>query len=781
MLRLRSVLWVSLVLSGVFPISSARDVLAADNMKYCNAVQNGVGLIRYPLGTLGVSSTEAGEIADVMTLVPRVYPCLNSVTFRAEKDNWRASIGGDPSHLTVKYKADKPCGQSVAEITITPHVSAFRVTFPEDSQNKYLVLDFSKYRVDDWAELNKWTQRSVIRVDDRTIQATIGKPGKSGAYYTVKFSVPCTGFGTIDESGGVTDGADNITGTKLGMYVRFDSSPVTVAVAESFTSMDETQEFLASEFVDFDTAQQNCHKAWDAVLNRIDIEGSENSKRMAYTALYSMYVNIIDGSRGSCYSKYYPRPRSLSSSAYWQFIGGFQSCCWDNFRTGYPFLMLGYPEVMSDIVNTYLARYQRDGFINGNICLFSGPTGGHSSIRLCPVLVAEAYHSGIQAEYSKLYAAFKDNFNDDTYLPASFRKLGYLTQPATGGKACSETLEWTAGIHSMAMLAKANDDPERMREYLRLSKNYRNIWDSKNKVFRVKDADGAWGVIDNKSWTWNPNPQGLFEGTNTDWMFFVPHDPYGLINLPGQERLVERVVDYCLNDTWFNDYQYHYPYLLYYAGAANKGQKIIRDVWVPLFKEGVLYEGVKPKPPHNGWKTHYTSNAAWLLCSMLGLYPLSSPPGQYLISSPSIEKAIIHHGDSRITVQTENNTRENIYIRSIKVDGKAYPCYMIPAQRLISGTNIELEMGSDPIEGLGPLYISSSDGFIREVDLVSASDLKFVVESAIVDSTTKIYSRTKPKKVIINGREDNAWDYDEVKKTVTIKSVDTAAIEIFSQ
>jgi len=781
MLFLRSVLRALLVVGAVFSVSNAQVVFALDNTQYCNAVQNRVGLIRYPLGTIGVSSTDAGEIADVMTLVPRVYPCLDSVTFRAEKDDWRASVSGDPSMLTVKYEADKPSGESVAESTVTPHVSAFRVTFPEGTQNKYLVLDFSKYRVDDWAALNKWTQRSMTRIDDRTIQATIGEPGKSGAYYAIRFSAPCTGFGTVDASGAVTEGAGNVTGVKLGMYARFDASPVTAAIAQSFTSMDEAEEFLASEFVDFDTAQQSCREAWNKVLSRVEIEGSENSKRMAYSSLYTMYVNIIDGSKGSCYSKYYSRPRSLSSSAYWQFIGGFQSCCWDNFRTAYPFLMLGYPEVMSDIVNTYLARYQRDGFVNGNICLFSGPTGGHGNIRLCPVLIAEAYHSGIQADYSKLYAALKDNFNNEAYLPASFTKLGYVTQPATGGKACSETLEWTTGVHSMAMLAKANNDLEQMRTYLHLSKNYKNVWDGENKVFRVRNADGTWGAIDNKSWTWNPNPQGLFEGTNRDWMFFVPHDPYGLINLPGQEHLVDRVIDYCLNDTWFNDYQYHYPYLLYYAGAANKGQQIIRDVWVPLFKEGVLYEGVRPKPPHNGWKTHYTGNAAWLICSIIGLYPVSSPPGQYIISSPSIEKAVIHHGDKSITVQTKNNTGENIYIRSVKVDGKVYPCYMIPARRLISGAKIELEMGSDPALGLGNLYISSTDGFVQSAALVSDSRLTCVIEAAVIDATTKIYNRTKPAKVLVNGKEDESWDYDGVNKVITIHTTGVAEIDVFSR
>ena len=172
-----------------------------------------------------------------------------------------------------------------------------------------------------------------------------------------------------------------------------------------------------------------------------------------------------------------------------------------------------------------------------------------------------------------------------------------LSRPA-GGKACSETLEWATSMEAMALLAKANRDPAGLRRYERLSKVYTNVWDSTNQVFRLKNADGTWGPMNNTNWTWNPNPQGLFEGTTKDWMFSVPHDPYGLMNLPGQERLVERVVEYCLNDTWFNDYQYHYPYLLYYAGAPNEAQRILRQSWIPMFEAGVMYEGVRPKPPH---------------------------------------------------------------------------------------------------------------------------------------------------------------------------------------
>ena len=85
MLLIRSVLRALLVLCAVFFAGGSRIAFAPDNLKYCNAVQNKVGLIRYPLGMIGVWSTGDGEIADVMTLALRVYPCSNAVTFRAEK------------------------------------------------------------------------------------------------------------------------------------------------------------------------------------------------------------------------------------------------------------------------------------------------------------------------------------------------------------------------------------------------------------------------------------------------------------------------------------------------------------------------------------------------------------------------------------------------------------------------------------------------------------------------------------------------------------------------
>lgn len=748
---------------------------ASDNIGYCNAVQNKIGFIRYPLGTIGAWTTAAGDTADVITRAPRVYPCVNDVVTRGEKDDWRSSVSGDPSLLTIQYAKDKPSGAARVVMSVTPHVTVFKTTFPTNARKTYMVFDFRRATVDKWAALYSWTNRTVSRVDPRTFQATIGEPGKKGAFYEIHFSVPCTAWGTIDSSGRNTEGASSETDEGPIMYAQFDSSPVTVAVAESFTSLQKAGEFLDSEFTDFDAVHQKCRAAWNKVLDRVELEGSETSKRMAYTALYTMYANIINGSDGSRYASLYPRPLSVASSAYWEFIGGYHSCAWDNTRATYPFLLLAYPEVMTDVVNTYLARQKRDGYMGGDSCLFTGTRT--ANIRQTPVLVAQAYYSAVPADYPEIYEAMKKDFANDRFVEG-LRTKGYLTGPATGGWSCSRTLEFDTGFASLALLASAEKDQERAAEYLRLSKSYTNLWDSTNKAFRVKDPDGNWGPIENSKISWSPNPQGLFEGKTRDWQFAVPHDPYGMLSLPGQEGFVKRLTDYCLNDAWFNDYQEIYPYLLYYAGAPNKTQEIIRKSWVPLFDQGVMYEGVKAKAPHDGWQTHYTGVSGWLLCSMLGLYPSRAPSGQFIISSPSITRAVIHNGKASIRIVAKNNEGGNIYIRSIRVDGKIYPAYMIPAKRLAAGASIELEMGSDPTRGLGDLYIGSSDGFIQDAELPSSSRLNCTIEAPVGTAITKIHSRTKPAKIVVNGREDQTWEYAQASRTVTIHTMGTARIDV---
>ena len=65
------VLIVIFILFTTFLVN--RSALTQGSLQCCKAVQSKVGFIRYPLGTVGVWSTEFGEIAEVMTRLPRKF------------------------------------------------------------------------------------------------------------------------------------------------------------------------------------------------------------------------------------------------------------------------------------------------------------------------------------------------------------------------------------------------------------------------------------------------------------------------------------------------------------------------------------------------------------------------------------------------------------------------------------------------------------------------------------------------------------------------------------
>jgi hypothetical protein len=142
---------------------------------------------------------------------------------------------------------------------------------------------------------------------------------------------------------------------------------------------------------------------------------------------------------------------------------------------------------------------------------------------------------------------------------------------------------------------------------------------------------------------------------------------------------------------------------------------------------------------------------------------------------------VIHHSNKDIIVQTKNFSDENIYISSIKIDGKSYPSYMIPAKRLIKGIMIEIELNNDSTKGLGDLYVSSSDGYVLNAEVISKTHIKCTIEAAVEEAITKIYCSNEPIKVIANGKETNAWKYDQIEKTLIVQTEGTANLEVLSQ
>jgi putative alpha-1,2-mannosidase len=131
--------------------------------------------------------------------------------------------------------------------------------------------------------------------------------------------------------------------TDEGAFVAFDvqaGESVQARVGTSFVSIEEAERNLHSEIPDwnFSKVENTAHAAWDATLSRINIEGTNDERRIFYTALYhaSQVPRISSDVSGS-----YPRfssPGRIEHTHGSNYYDDFS--LWDTFRALHPLLTL---------------------------------------------------------------------------------------------------------------------------------------------------------------------------------------------------------------------------------------------------------------------------------------------------------------------------------------------------------------------------------------------------------------------------------------------------------
>ncbi len=89
--------------------------------------------------------------------------------------------------------------------------------------------------------------------------------------------------------------------------------------------------------------------------------------------------------------------------------------------------------------------------------------------------------------------------------------------------------------------------------------------------------------------------------------------------------------------------------------------------------------------------------SAWYVFSALGFYPVCPGTNQYALGAPLFKKATIHLANGKSTViSAPDNSRENFYVKSMKVNGKSYTKTYLTHDVLSKGAKIEFSMDSTP-------------------------------------------------------------------------------------
>ena len=618
-----------------------------------------------------------------------------------------------------------------AEATAAPHAGILRFTFPQNDQSR-VQIDLAR-RVGGTS-----TRQYVKVVDDHTIEGWMKCPPTGGGwgngdgkanytvYFYAQFSQPITNCGvwSVDLPAGTTrkrediesqhyrdlvaaakvlPGCREMEGDHLGFYSEFSTTngeAVLLKAGISFVDLAGARENLEHDISgwDFDAVRERARGLWEKEMAGISIKGGTSAQREAFAS--AVYHSMIDPRAYSDVNGHYTgadgQVHQTKDFTYRTIFSG-----WDDFRSEYSWLSLARPDVMNDMVNSLMQQAELSG--NGRLARWefltveSGCMVGDPAVSV----FTEAYLKGIRgydAEKALDWCLKSVDYQGETVNQRKqYAALGFVPD------SLSVTLEnayfdYCAGRFAEA-LGKTNDAARLMQRSL----NYRNIYDPAVGNMHARKADGSW-----TKWEGSTHyGQGCVESNPYQQNWFAPQDPAGLIDLMGRDYFVNYLTEFFektpLTFAW-NDYcnhanepVHHTAYLFTYAGRPWLTQK-----WARVVMDHAYGAGVKGLCGNED----VGQMSAWYILSAIGFHPVSPVDGVYIIGSPLFEEATIkldsryYHGKS-FTVKTRNNSEQNVYVQSAKLNGKPLNRAWLRHAEVAAGGTLELVMGPNPNLGWG--------------------------------------------------------------------------------
>ena len=661
-----------------------------------------------------------------------IMPVVGKPEFNEDKRaSWFAHKGEEAKAYYYKvYLAEYDI---VAELTPTERAAMFRFTFPE-SEHSYIVVD--AYDKGSYVKIEPEKNRIV----GYSTRNSGGVPANFKNYFVIEFDKPFTYRATVKDSLLTENGLEqqaNHAGAVIGFSTR-KGEAVHVRVASSFISEEQAVLNLNELGQDnFDTLVSKGKNAWNEVLGRIEVDGGNlDQYRTFYSCLYRSllfprkFYEIDAKGQVVHYSPY----NGEVLPGYMYTDTGF----WDTFRCLFPLLNLMYPSVNKEIQEGLINTYKESGFF---------PEWASPGHRGCMVgnnsasVLVDAYMKGVKVEdLETLYKGLihgTENVHPEVSSTGRlgheyYNKLGYVPYDVKINENAARTLEYAYNDWCIYQLAKELKRPKKeIKLFEKRAMNYKNLFDPETKLMRGKNADGTFQT------PFSPLKWGdaFTEGNSWHYSWSVFHDPQGLINLMGGDKVFVSMMDSVFAvPPVFDDSYYGFPiheiremtvmnmgnyahgnqpvqhmiYLYNYAKQPWKAQYWLRQVMNRLYT---------PTPDGYCGDEDNGQTSAWYVFTALGFYPVCPGTDQYVIGAPLFRKATIHMENGKdVVINAPENSASNIYIQDMKVNGQEYTKNYFTHDALMNGATIDIQMGSKPNTSRGVSADDAPYSFMKELE-----------------------------------------------------------------
>ena len=589
------------------------------------------------------------------------------------------------------------------ELTATERCGIQRYTFPEADAAIFLNLR----KAMNWDFTN---DTRIEVVDSVTIQGyrfSDGWARDQHIYFRTRFSKPFASV-QLDTAAVIKDGK------RIGSsaIARFDfhtsaGEQILVTTAISGVSMEGAARNLAAEAPadDFDKYLAATRKNWNEQLSKVEIKSNDIDEKVKfYTALYhSMLAPTIYSDMDGAY---YGPDKQVHQADGWTNYSTFS--LWDTYRAAHPLYTYIEPQRVNDMVKSFLAFSEQNGRLP--VWNFYGSeTDMMIGYHAVPVIV-DAYLKGIgDFDPKKALAACVATANIDEYRGIGlYKKYGYVPYDVTDhynseNWSLSKTLEYAYDDYCIARMAEKLGEKQIADEFYKRSLNYKNVYNSQTTFMQPRNNKGSF-IEDFSPDDYTPH---ICESNGWQYFWSVQQDVDGLISLVGgKERFAQKLdsmftynpsadEDLPIFSTGMigqyahgNEPSHHVIYLFNAIGQPWKTQKYAAEVMHELYKN---------TPAGLCGNEDCGQMSAWYVFSAMGFYPVDPISGKYEIGTPMYPEMKMHLANGKtFTILAPAVSKENIYIQSVKLDGKPYDKSYITHEQIMNGSIFEFEMGNKP-------------------------------------------------------------------------------------
>ena len=579
------------------------------------------------------------------------------------------------------------------ELTATERTGLHRYTLPADAAVGYLRLDLEQGI--GWDKVTDSQARQESPTVITGYRFSKGWADHQQVYFVAEFSRPVDMY---------EEGLLRFAGGDQPLLVRVGLSAVSIEGAKANLQAEQTGWNFRSVVAEAD-------RKWEEQLQKIQVTGGTPDERtIFYTAMYhtmtapSVFCDVDGQYRGSDVKVHQG-----------DYVNYTTFSLWDTYRAAHPLMTLIHQDRQEDIAQTMLNIWREQGKLPvwhlmgcETNCMVGNPA--------IPVL-ADLVLKGLTTKREEAFEAMKASAMLDERGLKLLKEYGYIPCDLfSDNETVGRGLEYALADWCVARVAEKMKHKSDQKYFDQRAQSYRKYFDKNTGFMRGLDSKGNFSFSSptggGREGAFNPfhsapNNRDYTEGNAWQYTWLVPHDVHGLVSLFGKEqRFISKldslfIVEGDLGEeappdisgligqyAHGNEPSHHVLYMYNYVGQPWKGAKLIRRTLSELYRNA---------PDGLSGNEDVGQMSAWYILSAMGLYQVEPAGGKYVFGSPLFPEVTMKvAGGKTFTISALDVSDENIYIQSVRLNGRPYTRSYIMYNDIVRGGTLEFQMGPQP-------------------------------------------------------------------------------------